>query len=398
MTRTHHPRASILHIHLRASSGVLAIAIALAPAVLVIPSAEARTDKILYSFTGAADGANPYAGLIRDAAGNLYGTTYSGGASGYGTVFEVAMTGTETVLYSFMGTPDGANPYAGLIRDALGNLYGTTNGGGAYGYGTVFEVDTTGTETVLYSFNGAADGASPYGGLVRDAAGNLYGTTYSGGASGYGTVFEVDKTGTETVLYSFAGQSDGANPYAGVIQDAAGNLYGTTTGGGNWGGGTVFKLNKKHHETTLYSLEFPSSALGELSRDRAGSLYGTTYGDGSGTCYESCGSVFKLDARGKETTLHWFTDSPDGAYPRAGVILDRKGSLYGTTSYGGANGWGIVFKLSGTTMTILHSFAWNGTDGILPFGGLVRDSAGKLYGTTSWGGTDGYGTVFKITP
>ncbi len=204
-------------------------------------------ETVLYSFGSAGgDGGIPIAGLVLDTQGNLYGTTYTGGTSGDGTVFKVDMTGKETVLHSFTDSPDGSEPYyAGVVRDAQGNLYGTTvYGGGAPPEGTVFKVDTTGKETVLYSFaamNG--DGTHPKAGLVQDIHGNLYGTTYSGGAYGNGTVFKVDPTGKETVLYSFTGaKGDGAAPQAGLVLDMQGNLYGTTTTGGASGHGTVFKL------------------------------------------------------------------------------------------------------------------------------------------------------------
>jgi uncharacterized repeat protein (TIGR03803 family) len=214
-------------------------------------------ETLLYTFTGSGgDGANPDAGLVRDANGNFYGTTGGGGASGYGPVFEVDKTGKETVLYSFTGTGgDGANPSAGLVRDAKGNFYGTTYHGGdltcdpPFGCGTVFKLDKTGKETVLYTFTSTGEGwANPEAGLLRDAKGNLYGTTYYGGASNYGSVFKLDKTGKETALYSFTGGSDGSYPYAGLVGDAEGNLYGTASDGGDlncpsgYGCGTVFKL------------------------------------------------------------------------------------------------------------------------------------------------------------
>jgi uncharacterized repeat protein (TIGR03803 family) len=320
-----------------------------------------RTNKepVLYSFTGPPDGANPdRGGVVRDAAGNLYGTTLAGGASGYyGTVFKLDNTGKESVLYSFTGGADGGEPFAGVVRDAKGNLYGTTTYGGdltcdaPYGCGVVFKVDTTGTETVLHTFTGSGgDGGNPVAGLVRDAAGNLYGTTRWYGASGDGTVFNVDRTGKETVLYSFTG-GDGSTPYAGLVRDAAGNLYGTTLDGGGSGYGTVFKLDKSGKETVLHSFAGPPAdgayPFAGLVRDAKGNLYGTT---GSGGPFD-WGTVFKLDKTGKESVLHSFTGAADGGSPWSGLVRDARGNLYGTTSQGGStgcegSGCGVVFKLT----------------------------------------------------
>jgi uncharacterized repeat protein (TIGR03803 family) len=300
-------------------------------------------ETVLYSFTGGADGSGPSAGLIRNSAGNLYGTTSDGGTSGRGVVFKLDTTGTETVLYSFTGEADGGYPSAGLIQDSAGNLYGTTEYGGASNDGVVFKVDTSGTETVLHSFRGG-DGATPFAGLIRDSAGDLYGTTYVGGASGLGVVFKLNKTG-ETVLYSFTG-GDGAYPGAGLFRDSAGILYGTT-------------------------------------------LYGAL----------DFGEVFMLDTTGAETVLHSFTGGTDGAYPYAVLIQGSAGNLYGTTYLGGtSNNAGVVFKLDTTgTETVLYSFT-GGTDGGEPLAGVIQDSAGNLYGTTSGGGIDNHGVVFKLQP
>ena len=207
------------------------------------------TETVLYRFQGGSDGQNPDAGLILDSAGNLYGTTTFGGAYGYGTVFKLDSTGKETVLHSFAGGAD-SYPNAGLILDNSGNLYGTASGNAIqcrlYGRdcGTVFRLDPEGNETVLYGFFLGTDGFSPYAGLVQDAAGNLYGTTYwsAGGGGIWGTVFKLDATSKETVLKTFTDTGDGANPLAGLVQDSAGNLYGTTSGRNGDGNGTVFKL------------------------------------------------------------------------------------------------------------------------------------------------------------
>jgi uncharacterized repeat protein (TIGR03803 family) len=340
------------------ASARLALAAVLLQVVASTPSAQAQvgpTFNLLYSFTNITTGEFPYAGVVRDAAGNLYGTTYYGGDTqclhfgGCGTVFKVDTTGKETVLHSFTGSADGKFPEGGVLRDAASNLYGTTIVGGTSDAGTVFKLDTTGKETVLHSFTGGgADGQCPAAGLVRDGAGNLYGTTANGGRSGKGTVFKVDTTGKETVLHSFAGTGgDGANPYAGLVRDTAGNLYGTTFLGG-------------------------------------------------ASC--NCGTVFKLDTTGKETVLLSFTGL-DGEYTTAGLVQDSAGNLYGTTAGGGTSGYGVVFKLDKTgTETVLHSFTGGTTDGNSPYAGLVRDAAGNLYGTTHSGGASNDGTVFKLTP
>jgi uncharacterized repeat protein (TIGR03803 family) len=361
--------------------------------------------------------------LVRDAAGNLYGATYYGGASDLGSVFKIDTTGAETVLYSFNGgSSDGSNP-AGLIRDANGNLYGTTEFGGASNAGTVFKLDTTGAETVLYSFVGPpTDGSRPQARLVRDSGGSLYGTTLLGGSSnncagGCGTVFRLDTTGTESVLHNFAGSpTDGAFPVAGLVRDASGNLYGTTKSGGSSsscsdGCGTIFELDPTGKETVLHSFgkkrSDGSTPTGDLVLDAAGNLYGTTEFGGRVRCIPSgCGTVFRLDTTGAETVLHSFGKTRrDGKFPYAGLVLDAAGNLYGTTVQGGGSnncvgGCGTVFRLDTTgAETVLHRFVGGSppTDGERPTAGLVRDAAGNLYGTTAVGGASGVGTVFKIS-
>jgi uncharacterized repeat protein (TIGR03803 family) len=370
-------------------------------AVIGIPAAQAQTYTVLNRFTGA-DGRNPseYGHLIADSAGDLYGTTSGGGTAGLGVVFKLNKTG-ETVLHSFTGGTDGAAPYAGLTRDRAGNLYGTTSGGGASGVGVVFKVDTTGTETVLYNFTGKLDGANPYASLIRDSAGNLYGTTFGGGGWGAGVVFKLDTTGTERVLHHFTGGADGDEPSAPLIQDSAGNLYGTTAGGGasNWG--VVFKLDRTGNETVLHSFSGGTDGgypIAGLIRDSAGNLYGTTQSAG----ISAAGVVFKLDTTGTETVLYSFTGGTDGAYPVAGLIRDSAGNLYGTASDGGASRQGVVFKVDTTgTETVLYNFT-GGEDGGLSEAGLIQDSAGNLYGTTYYGGsgrvTFGNGVVFMLKP
>jgi uncharacterized repeat protein (TIGR03803 family) len=274
---------------------------------------------------GAADGSYPFAGVIRSSTGNLYGTTPAGGATNSGVVYKLDTAGQETVLYSFTGGADWDYPDAGVIADSSGNLYGTTDNGGSggsggsllgtsipAGYGVVYKLDAAGQETMLYSFPGAASGSNAYAGLIRDSAGNFYGTTSQGGTVNAGVVFELDTAGQETVLYSFTGGSDGGNPYASVVRDSSGNLYGTTYSGGVSGQGVVFKLDTTGTETVLHS--FTGGADGGnpyagVIRDPAGNLYGTTYSGGA----SGQGVVFKLDTTGTETVLHSFTGGADGA-------------------------------------------------------------------------------------
>jgi uncharacterized repeat protein (TIGR03803 family) len=361
-------------------------------------TAEAQQLTTLYSFTGSGsgDGANPGASLIADPAGNLYGTTAGGGASGQGTVFQLDPSGNPSVLYSFTGG-DGSHPRSALIADAAGNLYGTTINGGANDAGTVFQLTPSGTLNVLYSFTGGSDGALPFAGLIADAAGNLYGTTNGGGAGGQGTVFRLDPSGTLTVLYSFTGGND-ASPWAGLIADAAGNLYGTTEGGD--GPGEVFQLTPSGTLNVLHNFTGPDGAVphGGLITDAAGNLYGTTHNGGT----SGYGTVFQLTPSGALTVLHSFSGGGDGAYPEAGLIADIAGNLYGTTYGGGAGAPGTVFQLTPSgALGVLHSFT-GGSDGGRPVADLIADAAGNLYGTTSTGGATascpgGCGTVFELS-
>jgi uncharacterized repeat protein (TIGR03803 family) len=351
---------------------------------------------VLYSFTGGTDGKNPWGGVVRDSSGNFYGTTYYGGAGGAGVVYKVDTTGHETVLYSFSGGLDGGYPEGGVIIDSAGNLYGTTEYGGAPYRGVVFKVDTAGNETVLYTFSGETDGNQPLSGLFRDSSGNLYGTTYSGGASGAGVVFKVDTLGNETVLYSFTGGDDGGSPWAGVILDASGNIYGTTAFGGTDNAGVVYKLDTTGHETVLHSFTFGADGGEPLSgvvRDSAGDLFGTTFSGGLG----GAGVVYKLNTSGHETKLYSFTGGADGKFPSwAGVIRDSSGNFYGTTANGGTANAGVVFKLDTSgNETVVYSFPGT-ADGGDPYGGVVLDSAGNLYGTTYMGGTGFSGVIYKV--
>jgi len=419
---------------------------------LAIQPARAQTYTVLHYFNGA-DGSAPQAAVIRDAAGNLYGTTVYGSDpacyNGCGTIFKVDRAGNLTTLYSFRGSSDGYEPYEGLLRDGAGNLYGVTTyggtgtcGNGTAACGTVFKLDPSGNLIILHTFNGGSDGATPPPGrLVADSNGNLYGATAYGGSFGFGTVYEIHRNGQETVLYSFHNSPDGNTPMAGVVLDAANRaLYGITEFGDNcpygsifgFGCGTVYKLSRAG-ESALYDFngqQDGASPNQNLVSDSAGNLYGTTEEGGDANCalpnipgmqasarhwtnhplMEStppgCGTVFKIDAQtGQETVLYQFTGGADGSFPASGVVLDSAGNIYGETSGGGDvscnpnyGGCGTVFKLDTKgNFTVLHTFT--GPEGAAPeWGSLLLDASGNIYGTTSAGGTNDNGVVFKITP
>jgi uncharacterized repeat protein (TIGR03803 family) len=385
------------------------------------------TEKVLYAFQGVPDGSVPTSSLISDNAGNLYGTTSSGGTYGYGTVFKLSSTSghwKETVLYSFSGASDGKYPYGGLVLDNAGNLYGTTLNGGLATClcGAVFKLDPSGVESVILAFNDT-DGERPAADLILDAQGNLFGTTSYGGAYGNGSVFELipgsGGTWTEKVLYSFTSNSgDGSSPYGGLVFDKAGNLYGTTSSGGASGRyGVVFELKRsrnKWNESLLYQFTggsdggYPVAGL----TFHGGKLYGTTEFGGIGV-----GVVFELQPVSggwKETVLYTFQVHKDGNEPHAGLIFDKSGNAYGTTSRGGwrycSSGCGAIFQLTPTSgggwqETVLYRFNGRGVgDGEYPQGSrLLRDAKGQFYGTTSAGGGTGCngigcGVVFELFP
>ena len=390
----------------------------LAAAMLVPQHGSAANGfRVLYSFPTTEDGASPQAGLIKDSAGNLYGTTFYGGNTQFqeGTAFKLAPDGTKAVLHNFSGGPDGGLP-AGLTMDSAGNLYGTTLQGGltdgcnGHGCGVVFKIAPDGTQTVLYTFSGGSDGAQPEGAVILDRKGNLYSTTDGGGANRVGTVFRLTPDGKEKVLHSFADGSDGASPVAGPTMDKAGNLYGTTNygGGGNLcegfgtACGTIYKIAADGTETILYAFTGGidgANPVGGLLMDKAGNLYGTTEfgGFGSGCGGAGCGTVFKLTPGGTFSVLYTFAGGSDGGQPVASLVGDREGNLYGTTLFWG-DGYGVVFKLAPDgTQTVLHSFS-NGNDGAYPWGALLKVSRNKFASTSSGGGDQNCfcGTVFKL--
>jgi len=388
------------------------------------PRALGQQERVLHVFNNnGKDSEQPSSSLIFDAAGNLYGTTSGGGVYRAGTAFELSLSSSgwhEEELHNFgLNSVDGVSPAGGLIFDAAGNLFGTTTDGGLHGYGTVFELTPLAgggsIEKVLHNFNNdGVDGIYPYGGVIFDGAGNLYGTASAGGVYGYGTVFELTPTGTggwqENVLHDFGvNGSDGVTPFAGVIFDAAGNLYGTTfnggADGGPNGGGTVFELTSagggSWTETVLRSFVVNGrggSNPGALIVDASGNLYGPAFYGGS----TGAGAVFELTHTAvgwMEKLLHNFQYS-DGAFPN-GLIFDAAGNLYGTTFSGGAYSfYGTVFELSptasgGWTQKVLYSFNPNNSGGVSPAAGVILDSSGNVYGTTSAGG-NGFGTAFEL--
>ena len=408
----------------------LALAVAATVATLVFAVTAHAGVTVLYAFKGGSDGSNPNASLIIDAAGNLYGTTLTSG-SGVGTVFKLAPDGSETVLHAFNGRKgDGALPYGGLIANKEGNLYGTTEYGGTHRGGTVFKLSPDGAETVLYSFCSKAnciDGANPSGGLFLDKKGNLYGTTGYGGGTGCedgfgcGTVFKLAPDGTETVLHTFTGGTDGSLPQETLIQDEEGNFYSTTKQGGGGdcqsgyfgrGCGTVFKIAPDGTETVLYAFRghkdgsYPSG----LIRDKTGNFYGATGTGGGNHCRPSrgCGTVFKLTPDGTETLLYAFAGAKDGAFPYD-LIRDKAGNLYGATYQGGGgncqpqHGCGTVFGIAPDgTEKVLFAFKSHKREGKEPYGGLLKGKGGELYGVASSGGSlddcngFGCGTVFGL--
>jgi uncharacterized repeat protein (TIGR03803 family) len=386
----------------------------IAAAVLFLTSAWAADHQtVLYSFGGPPDGTDPVGSLLMDSAGNLYGATFSGGiycAPFYncGTVFKLSRTPgggwTETVIHDFSGLDgDGTNPNGSLIMDAAGNLYGTTAL-------TAFELspnqDGTWTEKTLCKFNFDGTGLDPDGGLVMDAAGNLYGVTLEGGGDMQGTAFELVRNGGGCyVMYSFGIGDDGKEPMGNLVVDAAGNVFGTTYAGGNAGGGTVFELSLfatgGWREIILHSFS-GSDGYGPkagLVMDAAGNLFGTTSGGGNA----GVGTVFELSpvAGGgwTETTVYSFNGGPDGSDPESGLTLDAHGNLYGTTPGGGLFEYGTAFELSprqgGWRETVLYSFEGS-SDGGLPTSGLITDRAADLYGVTPGMGIPS--VVYELTP
>jgi uncharacterized repeat protein (TIGR03803 family) len=382
-------------------------------------SSPAQTFTNLFSFNGT-DGGHPFAPLVEGIDGNLYGTTAGDGVNIGGTVFKITTKGVLKTLHSFGGT-DGFEPLAGLVQATNGAFYGTTYGGGANGNGTAFKITPEGTLAVLHSFchTDCGDGASPVAGLIQGSDGAFYGTTYSGGASGKGTVFRLSAKGKITTLHTFDG-TDGASPEGGLVQATDGNFYGTTYSGGTGstcfthGCGTVFRITPKGGLTTLYLFctqsycPDGSNPVGTLIEGSDREFYGTTSTGGgyNSSCIGGCGTVFKINSHGKLTTLYRFcaqSGCTDGTLPTGNLVQATGGYFYGTTLVGGGSfncynpygpGCGSVFEITPAGhLTTLHNFG-NGDAGS-PWAGMVQDTDGRLYGTTT-GGTVTLGTVFKM--
>lgn len=381
----------------------------LAATALALPqAAAAKRFTILHRFV-ASEAAYPSGGLIADAAGNLYGVTREGGSRnckrGCGVVYRIAPDGTFTQLYAFQSISDGVAPYGNLLLDSGGNLYGTTSAGGNVNVegGTVFKLVPDGTKTILHSFGGSGDGMEPLAGLISDSSGNLYGTTALGGANGRagGTVFRIAPDGTETVLYSFCvltNCADGQGPQARLLLDGAGNLYGTTHEGGQFNQGAVFKLASSGTFSVVYSFGAQpgdgSQPQAGLIADAAGNLYGDTpYGGQSDS-----GTLFRLAPDGPEKILYSFGDNPVGDSPfSAELLLDGQGDLFGTTGGGAALGGGTVFRLRpNDNIKVLHTFS---DKDIAPIGQLLSLN-GSFYGVTADGSRHRRccGVVYQLQP
>ncbi|HEY7095923.1 MAG TPA: choice-of-anchor tandem repeat GloVer-containing protein [Terriglobales bacterium] len=373
-------------------------------------SVNAQTFKVLHEFNGQTDGALPEGALLRDAGGNLFGTTFAGSPIGEGTVFKIDSAGKETVVFSFDAFVSGSNPASALIQDQSGNLIGTADSGPG-GAGIVFRVSQQGAETLLHSFQGGTgrNARVPSGGPIMDKAGNILGTTVFGGNGpcqfGCGSIYRLDTAGTLRVLHNFNGGSEGSLPFGPLVRDAAGNLFGVAKAGGDLacpefpqiGCGTVFKLSKgvltvlhTFHGGTDGATPQPGLLL-----DAAGNLMGAAAAGGNG----GNGLVFKISADGTYTVLHRFATS-EGKTPNGSLVLDAAGNLFGTAQGGGVQGLGTVYRLNAAgRVTVLHAFTGD-LDGAFPLAGLIRDPAGNLFGTAvkNFLINQFNGTVFQVTP
>ena len=410
---------SIFAINLPIGTIPFVLAAIFVAAIVSIPPAQAQTITVLHSFTAHGDGSTPIGGVTLDRAGNLYGTTKGDESGSPSTVFKMSHAGSGWILntlYTFNHPNDATDVYAGVVFGPAGALYGTSYAGGQNSLGAVFALQPPATacksascpwtSTTLYSFEYGNDGIHPdLGNLVFDSAGNIYGTTYSGGTYVRGTVFKLARSGngwTESLLYSFTGGSDGDFPYNGVAFDSAGNLYGTTSEGGSYGYGTVYELSPSGSgwtETTLYSFtggDDGVNPIGSVAIDAPGNLYGTASSGGSG----GVGTAWELSPSNGGwafTLLHSFSGRTYPG-PSATPTLDAAGNIYGTSTYTG-EGFGEAFKLTSTgdgwTYT---SYDFDGSNAHAPSCSVALDANGNLYGTAPLGGTEDWGVVWEITP
>jgi len=368
--------------------------LALLVSLLAVATVSAQTQNfhVLHEFNGAADGANPEGKLLRDAAGSLYGTTFAGGPDGEGTVFKIDSAGTETVLFSFDALVSGSNPASGLILDQAGNLYGTADEGPG-GAGVVFKISPDGQETLLFAFQGGLNRNPrvPSGGLLMDKAGNLYGTTIFGGNGncqfGCGVIYRLDPAGQLRVLHAFSGGADGRRPLGALAPDANGNLYGVAQSGGDLtcagrfeaGCGTVFRVSRTGKLTVLHTFHGGSDGAAPPGDLLVDTVGGNLYGATS-SGGASFGTLFRISRNGTYAILHRFSGGDDGATPNGSLVLDEAGNLFGTAQTGGRGGDGTAFALSPAgQLTILHTFEAD-LDGAFPLGGLIRDETGHLFG------------------
>jgi uncharacterized repeat protein (TIGR03803 family) len=411
----------------RRSNSVRKVLAALAAVSILMSVAVAATTKVIYGFAGDEDGEYTDTDLVVDSQGNIYGTSVLGGDFGTGTVFQLKPSGsgfTHTVLYSFTGGADGGQPYKGVTLDAEGNLYGTAVVGGSGGIcaedgcGVIYKLTRSGgswSQSVIYNFTGGKDGYGPGSGVTLDGHGNLYGMTPTGGAFGAGVIYQLKHgsggTWTLRVIHPFTGGADGASGSAGrLLLDHSGNLYGVATVGGSNGAGTAFEVSPaaggKWNFKTLYAFKGQPDAgfpYGGLSFDKAGNLYGTSYYDGA----NDLGGVYKLSpgtgGNWTESVIYSFKGGKDGSSSISNVVFDKAGNLYGTTSEGGAGcSCGVIFKLapgSNGKWTESVPYRFQGSpDAGFAYNGMVVDSAGNFYGATVHGGATNDGTIYKFTP
>lgn len=404
------------------SRNALALVIVVASSLGLSPRAtEAQTLTKLYSFPKHSQGILPVTGVIFDRSGDLYGTNFTGGTGGLGTVYELSPsadgTWTEKTLYSFGSVPDAGLPYGRVVLDAVGNLYGVTYQGGTYNSGAVYELSPSSngnwTEDILYSFSNGLDGAYPQSPLVFDLAGNLYGTAAGGGTNHCGTVFELSPNNGAwafQVLYRFGSSGDGCDPVGNLVFDQQGNLFSTTADGGSSGTGTVFELQPLSgggwQESVLYSFPGLAEPFSGVLIDKAGNLYGTGRKDGQ----YNAGTVFELspnsDGTWTRTVLYSFRGlaSGDGATPTGNLLFDKGTDIWGATGYGGdgtlcGKGCGTIFHLSpnpdGSWKEVHVDLPANSA---YPYGSLVFDQHGNLYGTAAYSSAGLTGTVFELVP